>query len=314
MIKKVFAVFAMIFILAIGCNAGVSADSVIGDLYRTDTIAYIDTNPIPVYSYNNKPYVVAEDLEGYGFDIKWNQSEQTLYLNYNMYKEYFPYDNVEYYYVKTKVGYVYDSGVTVKLDGQTITSYSLDGRMLISLDELWRYGKVNWYDESRTISVTTRNFMDKNPDWETLLPAYFMHERLYYCLVNIWDAYDVIDVFVYTSKVSSDNDFSKQIDHAFDTADRCLNYISNDRYLYERGNLYHMAYNVKKYAEVYKEIAKYINGKTPKEIYNGTWIYTLYDSSVGYYNEAVRRSDIMFDTIYKYIDGDIIPEVKFWSY
>ena len=36
MIKKVFAVFAMIFTLAIGCNAGVSADSVIGDLPEAD--------------------------------------------------------------------------------------------------------------------------------------------------------------------------------------------------------------------------------------------------------------------------------------
>ena len=314
MIKKVFAVFATVFVIAIGCNAGVSADSVIGDLYRTDTIAYIDTNPIPAYSYNNKPYVVAEDLEGYGFDIKWNQSEQTLYLNYNMYKEYFPYDNVEYYYVKTKVGYVYDSGVTVKLDGKTITSYSLDGRMLISLDELWRYGEVNWYDESRVISVTTKNFIAKNPDWETLLPSAFLDARLYGTLIGIDDAYDVIDQFGYNEKLSGEDSGLYPINYAFDFADKCLNYISNDKYLYERGNLYHMAYNVKKYAEVYKEIAKYINGKTPKEIYNGTWIYTLYSSSVGYYNEAVRRSDIMNETIYKYIDYDIIPEVKFWSY
>lgn len=313
MIKKVFAAFATVFVIAIGCNAGVSADAVIGDLYRTDTFAYIDTESISVYSYNNIPYVVAEDLEGYGFDVKWKQAEQTLYLTYNKYKEYYPSDDVSYCITKTPVGYVYDSGVTVKLDGQTITSYSLDGRMLIGLDELWRYGKVNWYGESKSISVTTRNFMDKNPDWETLLPAWLMSERLYYCLKDIWDAYDVIDEFYYNEKISANDYFRKQINHTFDIADSCLNYIANDKYLYERGNLYHMAYNTKKYAEVYKEIEKYINGKSPKELYNGTWIYKLYDSSAEYYNEAMDRAEIMSGTIDRYIDTNIIPVEKYWS-
>lgn len=313
MIKKVFSAFATVFVIAIGCSAGVSADAVIGDLYRTDTFAYIDTQLIPVYSYNNLPYVVAEDLEGYGFDVKWNQSEQTLYLNYNEYKNYYPYERSDYYSKKIKVGKVYDSGVKVKLDGNTITSYSLDGRMLIGFDELWRYGKVNWYPESKVISATTRNFMENNPDWETLLPSVFLCERLGNIFFNIDDAYDMINEFDYNSTILVDSDFFDVISRDIDSAKECFKYISNDKYLYERGNLYHLAYNVEKYAEVYKEIANYINGKTPHKIYGGTWFYNLYDRSDEYYYEVMERLKVLIDTVYKYINRDVIPYPQYYT-
>ena len=52
---------------------------------------YIDGFKLPTYEYQNKTYIMAEDLQGYGYDILWDKMSKTLSLNYNEKKKYDPY-------------------------------------------------------------------------------------------------------------------------------------------------------------------------------------------------------------------------------
>lgn len=267
--KKISAlVLAIIisFTFVFPCSAQNNKE--IGNLYLSETTAFIDCCQIPVYVYNGYPYVIAEDLNGYGFDIRWSQSENTLYLNYNQDKHFFPYEEITNVVVNEYAGKVYSDNVIVKLNGEVIPSYSLNGRMLVSLDELWRFGEVNWYAESNTLGVTTRKFINNNPDWKTLLPTYYFVSKVVYKLdlvlkihqkwiddsIDIWETYGY-----YKPTHFSWNEYNKvciaetQLQEMFD-------YIKNDSNFYERGNLYHLLYNSIDYTKHVQKFYKNYNG------------------------------------------------------
>ena len=281
----------------------------IGQLYSTNTTAYIDCNQIPVYVFNGYPYVVAEDLNGYGFDVRWSQYENTLYVNYNYYKGYFPYDSVETKLIDEYAGPVYSSDVVVCLNGVQIPSYSLNGRMLISLDEMYRFGKVNWYDESRTIGVTTYRFIDKNPDWETLLPPWYISAKVLNGLSVIsTDCSRIMDRASYLAQY----DMYKVVDVTHDDylklsvyknyVNEVITYIENSKYLYERGNLYHMAYNSLYIIDAVKEIYGMVDDHSAWRILQNLHpLENIMDSYIQSINELGKYGNELADNITTYI-------------
>lgn len=287
----------------------VAHEEYIGSMYLTDIAAYIDCRPIPVYVFKDYPYVIAEDLNGYGFDIKWSQYENTLYLKYNPQKNYFPYSTVERPFVETCAGDVFVSDVKVKLNGVEIPSYSLNGRMLISLDELWRFGKVNWYEDSKTIGVTTYKFIKENPDWETLLPPWYIYAKLLKHAGTVVDNYSSwMNEIVYAAehnmlkyRFSAPEDYRELL--AFrEYCEELLKHIENNKMLYERSNLYHLTYNIMLSTYDLEEAYKIISS------HNISWIldnvYSLEKSSESfttYTNQIVSLSNKLNDAVTKYI-------------
>ena len=247
--KKICVLFVLIGTL-IGVGFGTAhAEEYLGDMYSSSTIAMIDCEEIPVYTYNDYPYVIAEDLNGYGFDVKWNAIDKTLYVDYNADKQFYPYDDYNIYFslASDKVSKVYSSEIKVKLQGVEIPSYSLNGRMLISIDELWRLGSVNWYNESHTISFTSYKFLENNPDWEILVPAWC----LWYCVCKandygmgiyrgMWD--DILFYREGRSDVISDTWYYQFCKLKMYVSDILL-YIENNDLLYNRGLFWHFVYN-----------------------------------------------------------------------
>lgn len=307
--KKIFSIILVLVLCCIPITPALAYETYIGDLYSTDTTAYIDCNQIPVYVFDGYPYVVAEDLDGYGFDIRWSQAERVLYLKYNASKNYYPYEYVETSVVNKKVGSVYSSDVRVKLNGSIVPSYSLNGRMLISLDELWRVGSVNWYNESRTIGVTTRKFMMKNPDWKTLLPPWYLFWK-------VSDEHDIINEYLWSWVDNMEYEYDMyqriyvpkeeylELQAAKAYVEEVLAYIEEDQYLYERSNLYHFAYNTKLAYEDIEKAYNMINGRTP------SWYYNRYNSAANIYSSyEVTYDELVY--LLEEILGNINPYIYF---
>lgn len=252
--KKLYiGILCITFLLVLGCSS-VYADEVIGEVYGSDTAAYIDGHQIPVYVYQGYPYVVAEDLNGYGFDVRWDAYTDILDIQYNPAKGLAPYGSVGLDFLGGKLADVYSTQTRVRVGSDFVPAYSLGGRMLVSLDELWRYGSVNWYPESLTISFTSREFMAMNPDWEVLMPAHVMLYNVYRaCCIEAdrrlasdvnypiplygpygWDYYNTV-IHVNPERMKYLNIIKAYLQ------DR-LTCIENNNTFYYKGNFYHYIY------------------------------------------------------------------------
>lgn len=121
----------------------------VGWAYESEKMAFI--NEMPILSYvvdagqgreEEIIYIVAEDLENYGFDVSWDEGTKTLSLQYREGKTFALMDGEIINAVRSDAPLfpVYTDNVCVRLDGREVGAYSLNGRMLIPLAELYPYG------------------------------------------------------------------------------------------------------------------------------------------------------------------------------
>ena len=282
--KILLTVVVMLQLLLFHCSA--NAAYPIGDIYTTDTTACIDGYNIPVYVYNNYPYVVAEDLERYGFDIRWNAYEKVLDINYNAYKSFnaYAFTDINFSAVDRYEGSVYNDENRVRLNGQFVTAYSLSGRMLISLDELWRIGEVNWYSESKTIGVVSTKCKNDNPYISDYLKDTYIADKVAYYFIASVDTRDAMGDYYNTNYLGKPDTQTVYIDRAYrdyfvvtkNKLNECLNYISNTPGLYKRDILYNMTYTAITLQDEFIRIYDNMDRKSAS--------YT--DSSVSWINEA----------------------------
>ena len=166
---RFFVLLAVIFILFSG---SVSADGL--KALSTDISAWINLQPIRSYIIDNGTYVIVEDLADYGFTVVWNGEERALYVrcDYVMAKmsDMFPYEiniKTEDIVIGQPIYDVFTTDIRVYLDGEAVNSYNIDGKTLISMDDLGRYGYLYWVPGDRKISL---DIMDKKlqDDFESL--------------------------------------------------------------------------------------------------------------------------------------------------
>lgn len=106
-------------------------------------------NEMPILSYeigDGMVYIVAEDLENYGFDVSWESASRTLSLAYCPDKVFGMMDGV---LVNGERGTLpasdaYTDNTRVLIDGVETGAYSLDGRMLIPITTLYPYGVFSY--------------------------------------------------------------------------------------------------------------------------------------------------------------------------
>ena len=58
---------------------------VVGTVLSTDIGTVIDGAACKTYNVDGRTFVVAEDLQGYGFDVDWNENERVLSITQNPY-------------------------------------------------------------------------------------------------------------------------------------------------------------------------------------------------------------------------------------
>lgn len=317
--KKVIILFSLAICIIAGLEISSCAE-VLGYVYDSNTNAFIDGYPIPVYTYNNYPYIVAEDLNGYGFDCKWEANEDILYINYNSEKTLFPYEYVELIPAQGKIiENVYRSDTKVRLGNKFITAYSIGGRMLISLDELYVYGSVNWYPASQTIAFTSQRFIEHNPDWKILMPAnYILDVTNNYTKVmtkylnECWS--ELIELNKYFKKYGYEkyNDYAyKAINLPLDIKNKLslingqllymASSIQDNHSLYYKSEAYHFVYaaalSVQNAMSLYDEI----NGKNYDSVFYSSKTGVVTNSFELQMNIFVSRYEEYSNKVLKYI-------------
>lgn len=141
---------------------------IVGKIYSTDILAFVNQKPIDGYNIGGRTVVIAEDLDNYGFHCFYDDNERKLEI-------------VAYFYelgndlkiaeiprgkVGKIVGDIYSTDIKVFLNGIEIEGYNIGGRTAICLEDMGslqdspnaeygysKYlGKSIWNENERTIS------------------------------------------------------------------------------------------------------------------------------------------------------------------
>lgn len=147
--KKHISVYVKIIIgvtmLILTTSIPISADNdipngtIIGEIYATDIVAYIDDIPIESYNIGGRTAVVVEDLADYGFKVFWYDEIRqvdvttiTDYTNDGIVK------NIDKTNVQsgTPIGNIYSTDIVTIINGVKVPSYNIGGRTAIILEDI----------------------------------------------------------------------------------------------------------------------------------------------------------------------------------
>ena len=120
---------------------------------KTDIKAYMDYTPIKSYNIDSSTYIIAEELEDYGFDVSWDGIARTLKLTRK--KLATPIYTKEYHdsvYSDSEF-MIYDTDIKTYLNSREIKSYNIGGRTIVLIDEFADCGDVLWDGQAREISL-----------------------------------------------------------------------------------------------------------------------------------------------------------------
>ena len=130
-----------------------AAPKALGKTVNSDIKVYINGYFIPTVNYNNTTYVIAEDLNSYGFDVVWNQNERSLKLTPNTSKSFSEVAS----YNPSEIYDVQESDITTYFYNGTsnsyvnVTSYNIGGKTIVNLANI---GSRVWDSQNRCVYVT----------------------------------------------------------------------------------------------------------------------------------------------------------------
>ena len=80
--KKLVSCMILLFcFLSGGTVAHAAVGDVIGNIYATDIVTYLNGMKIPSYNIGGETVIVVEDLERYGFQVEWYEESRCLHAN-----------------------------------------------------------------------------------------------------------------------------------------------------------------------------------------------------------------------------------------
>ena len=158
-----FIIILALTLLSVPCFAN---GSVAGHIYSTDILTFVNGRPIDGYNTDGKTVVIAEDLDGYGFGVEYNDETRTLKINSYFNKGYKDVAPVERGQCGKILGDIYKTDIKVYYNGIIVTGYNIGGRTAVCLEDLGdltdspnadfgysQYlGKALWNADERTIS------------------------------------------------------------------------------------------------------------------------------------------------------------------
>ena len=155
--KKIISfILAFILILSLAPNV-FAVGEITGVIRNTDIKAYVIGKPIKSYNVDNWTCIVAEDLENYDFEVFWLPNERELHIN-----ALWHYDSPQFgmstlydFEENTKpvgsiAGYVYNTDIKTYVNGNEVTSFNVNGRTMIVIDQFGKYmDGYTWNGEAR---------------------------------------------------------------------------------------------------------------------------------------------------------------------
>ncbi len=167
--KKFFALFffvIIIFTLSFSACAYKIGDKV-GYALKTDIVAKINGYEIPSYNVNGYTYVIAEDLNYYGFSVLYDYQTRTLSTTRDFSQSWASKVYTKPYVAPSNVGTkehnLLYTDIKTYLDGYYTDSYNIDGQTIIRFDSLSFYGNVYYDNNKREISLDLPGF-NYNPN------------------------------------------------------------------------------------------------------------------------------------------------------
>jgi len=171
--KRIISVI-LTAIISMSTSAFAANGDVVGDIYSTDIRACINGVWVDSYNIGGKTVVVVEDITT---QYMYSDALRTLVLT-ELNPEYLVSGGKSYDQKPgTPVGNIYETDIKTFFRGKELTSYSLNGKMAIVIEELgWdntfsdKGGKFIWNGDERTISLESmyrypyeiRNMLEEN--------------------------------------------------------------------------------------------------------------------------------------------------------
>lgn len=146
--------------------AGITAISVCaaeaaGQVLSTDIGTVIDGAACRTYNVDGRTFVVAEELNYYGFNVEYDDSKRQLSISQNPFAVHGLINMNEVNILKSeyKVGEpimdMLDTDITVNIEGERVEAYAIDGMMVIPVRALEAFGEVSFDAEKKLVSVDT---------------------------------------------------------------------------------------------------------------------------------------------------------------
>lgn len=175
---KTVAVSAAALMLIIPAVAHAAVGDIAGEIYSTDILTEFDGMPIRSYAIDGETLIALEDLEQYGFNVKYDDSIRTVFVNKlgEPAEDFKP--QIECGKVGEVAGYYYETDILAYLNGVNIRAYAIDGQMVARVEDIGAvredseygissYGMTyTWDEENRLLSLNYS--ADKRPDIEQI--------------------------------------------------------------------------------------------------------------------------------------------------
>lgn len=137
------------------CAIPINAATVIGSVLTTDIKAYINGCEVPSYNIDGNIVVVGQDLRSYGFNVVYDNNTRTSYISYDGSGTWTPIvpsiENSQS--IGTKVMDVYQSDISVSVNGNKVACYNVGGKMAFRFAELKVFGNYSYDNETRSVNL-----------------------------------------------------------------------------------------------------------------------------------------------------------------
>ena len=139
--KKLTGCIILLFCFLLGGTvAHAEVGDVIGNIYATDIVTYLNGMKIPSYNIGGETVIVAEDLERYGFQVEWNEEARRLVI----YASRMPETAPEYVPPKKSspgkmIGNIYETDITVSINESLVDKehiYNIGGKTVIEVSAI----------------------------------------------------------------------------------------------------------------------------------------------------------------------------------
>lgn len=111
---------------------------VIGHIYSTDILTYVNGEPIDAYNIGGKTVVIAEDLGdwNYGYTYDYNDEDRLLSVESYFYLPWQEHGAIPRGQTGQILGDVYQTDIKVTYNGIEVTGYNIGGRTAICIEEI----------------------------------------------------------------------------------------------------------------------------------------------------------------------------------
>ena len=140
--KKLVGCMILLFCFLLGGTvAHAAVGDVIGNIYATDIVTYLNGMKIPSYNIGGETVIVVEDLERYGFQVEWYEESRCLSANASCMPETAP----EYVPKKNNnspgkmIGNIYETDIRVSINESNVEKehiYNIGGKIAVEVSAI----------------------------------------------------------------------------------------------------------------------------------------------------------------------------------